>query len=81
LGDIDLKIGETTEIKSGETEKPYGCKTVCINPSSIDIARELCKGTETGFLKSGMGINRMGIGYRSTPVVLGFSSDAVKSDY
>jgi len=26
----------------------YGCKTVCINPSSIDIARELCKGTETG---------------------------------
>jgi len=26
----------------------YGCKTVCINPASIDIARELCKGTNTG---------------------------------
>lgn len=26
----------------------YQCKTVCINPSSIDIARELCKGTNTG---------------------------------
>jgi deoxyribose-phosphate aldolase len=26
----------------------YGCKTVCINPSSIPIARELCKGTKTG---------------------------------
>jgi len=26
----------------------YGCKTVCINPASIDIARELCKGTPTG---------------------------------
>jgi len=26
----------------------YGCKTVCINPASIDIARELCKGTKTG---------------------------------
>ena len=26
----------------------YGCKTVCINPASIDIARELCKGTTTG---------------------------------
>ena len=26
----------------------YGCKTVCINPASIDIARKLCKGTKTG---------------------------------
>ncbi|MCL2318828.1 MAG: deoxyribose-phosphate aldolase, partial [Treponema sp.] len=26
----------------------YGCKTVCINPASIEIARELCKGTNTG---------------------------------
>jgi deoxyribose-phosphate aldolase len=26
----------------------YGCKTVCINPASIDIARELCRGTNTG---------------------------------
>jgi deoxyribose-phosphate aldolase len=26
----------------------YGCKTVCINPASIDIARELCRGTKTG---------------------------------
>jgi deoxyribose-phosphate aldolase len=26
----------------------YGCKTVCINPSSIPIAREMCKGTKTG---------------------------------
>lgn len=26
----------------------YGCKTVCINPSSLPIARELCKDTKTG---------------------------------
>jgi deoxyribose-phosphate aldolase len=26
----------------------FGCKTVCINPASIDIARELCGGTSTG---------------------------------
>jgi len=26
----------------------YDCKTVCINPAFIDIARELCKGTPTG---------------------------------
>lgn len=26
----------------------YGCKTVCINPASLSIARELCKGTDTG---------------------------------
>ena len=25
----------------------FGCKTVCINPSSLPIARELCKGTKT----------------------------------
>ena len=25
----------------------YGCKTVCINPASLPVARELCKGTET----------------------------------
>jgi len=25
----------------------YGCRTVCINPSALPIARELCKGTET----------------------------------
>lgn len=25
----------------------FGCKTVCINPSSLDIAAELTKGTET----------------------------------
>ena len=25
----------------------FGCKTVCINPSSLNIAAELCKGTET----------------------------------
>lgn len=25
----------------------YGCRTVCINPSSLDIAREMTKGTET----------------------------------
>lgn len=25
----------------------YGCRTVCINPSSLDIAAELCKGTDT----------------------------------
>ena len=26
----------------------YNCKTVCINPSSLPIAREICKGTNTG---------------------------------
>ena len=26
----------------------YGCKTACINPASLPIARELCKGTATG---------------------------------
>jgi deoxyribose-phosphate aldolase len=26
----------------------FGCKTVCINPSSLPIARELCRGTKTG---------------------------------
>jgi len=26
----------------------FGCKTVCINPASINIARELCKATNTG---------------------------------
>ena len=26
----------------------FGCKTVCINPASFDIARELCRGTGTG---------------------------------
>lgn len=26
----------------------YHCKTVCINPSAIDIAKELTKGTKTG---------------------------------
>lgn len=26
----------------------YHCKTVCINPSSLDIARQLCAGTDTG---------------------------------
>jgi deoxyribose-phosphate aldolase len=26
----------------------FGCKTACINPASLDIARELCKGTKTG---------------------------------
>ena len=25
----------------------YGCKTVCVNPSSLDIAAELTKGTDT----------------------------------
>ena len=26
----------------------FGCKTVCINPSSIDLAKGMCQGTETG---------------------------------
>ena len=26
----------------------FGCKTVCINPSSLPIARALCAGTDTG---------------------------------
>jgi len=25
----------------------FGCKTVCVNPASVDIADELCKGTDT----------------------------------
>lgn len=25
----------------------YGCRTVCINPSSLDIAAELCRDTDT----------------------------------
>ena len=25
----------------------YGCRTVCVNPASLDIAAELCAGTET----------------------------------
>ena len=25
----------------------FGCRTVCINPASLPIAKELCKGTET----------------------------------
>lgn len=25
----------------------FGCRTVCVNPASLDIAAELCKGTET----------------------------------
>ncbi len=26
----------------------FGCKTVCINPASLSIARELCSGSKTG---------------------------------
>ena len=26
----------------------FGCKTVCINPSSLPIAAEMCEGTQTG---------------------------------
>jgi deoxyribose-phosphate aldolase len=26
----------------------FGCKSVCVNPSSLPVARELCKGTKTG---------------------------------
>ena len=26
----------------------FGCKTVCINPSSLDIAHQMCQGTSTG---------------------------------
>lgn len=26
----------------------YGCKTVCINPWAIDLAKDICQGTETG---------------------------------
>ncbi|MDR0604000.1 MAG: deoxyribose-phosphate aldolase, partial [Bacteroidales bacterium] len=26
----------------------FGCKTVCINPASLPIAKELCNGTKTG---------------------------------
>ena len=30
----------------------FGCRTVCINPSSLDIAAELCKGTKTKICRS-----------------------------
>ena len=42
------------EFTQGEIRKyiqegiDFGCKTVCINPSALPIARELCKGTDTG---------------------------------
>ena len=26
----------------------WGCRTVCVNPSSIEIAAEICKGSSTG---------------------------------
>jgi deoxyribose-phosphate aldolase len=26
----------------------FNCKTVCINPAYLDVAREMCKGTDTG---------------------------------
>lgn len=26
----------------------YGCKTVCVNPASVEIASVMCKGTNTG---------------------------------
>ena len=26
----------------------YGCKTVCVNPASLDIAAQLTRGTDTG---------------------------------
>ena len=42
------------EFTQGEIRKyiqegiDFGCKTVCINPSALPIAKELCKGTFTG---------------------------------
>jgi deoxyribose-phosphate aldolase len=37
-----------TEIKKYIKEGiDFGCKTVCVNPSSLSIAREMCKGTNT----------------------------------
>ena len=42
------------EFTQGEIRKyiqegiDFGCKTVCINPSALPIAKELCKGTLTG---------------------------------
>jgi deoxyribose-phosphate aldolase len=42
------------EFTQGEIRKyiqegiDYGCKTVCINPSSLPLAHELCKSTKTG---------------------------------
>ena len=42
------------EFTQGEIRKyiqegiDYRCKTVCINPASLPIAREMCKGTVTG---------------------------------
>lgn len=41
------------EFTQGEIRKyiqegiDFGCKTVCINPASLPIAREMCKGTKT----------------------------------
>ncbi len=42
------------EFTQGEIRKyiqegvDFGCKTVCINPSALPIAREICEGTQTG---------------------------------
>ena len=42
------------EFTQGEIRKyiqegiDFGCKTVCINPSALPVAKELCKGTDTG---------------------------------
>lgn len=35
-------------IKHSETGVRYGCKSVCINPASIDLVKPLLKGTRTG---------------------------------
>jgi deoxyribose-phosphate aldolase len=55
----------------------------------LDTAKGRCKVKGSGAIRNqanffrfiDMGVDRMGIGYRSTPVVLGFSSEAVKSGY
>lgn len=39
----------TAEVKKYIQEGiDFNCKTVCINPAYLDIARKMCKGTNTG---------------------------------
>ena len=49
IGQSVLKPEFTREeiIKYIDEGIKYGCKTVCINPSALEIARQMCKSTET----------------------------------
>ena len=62
-----------------------GCATICINPAYIELCEPFVKGsgairTREHFLKLiDMGIDRMGIGYKSVPVVLDLMNESDKS--